>query len=161
MNLDAKLVAVQLGRHPRGEWTVARRCACGSPQVIETHPRLDDGTPFPTTWWLSCKTFAAAVSRLESNGMIALVNERILGDEAFRRALELATKRYVERRDALEDLQSDAHPGGGPSRVKCLHAHVADQLVNGDNPVGSWVLAELGWDEPTDPCVDIAEVTKR
>src|SRR5256885_16279548 len=66
-----------LGRPPRGRWKVARRCACGLPQVIETERRLDDGTPFPTLWWLTCRSLSRAVGRLEAGGWMAAFNERL------------------------------------------------------------------------------------
>ena len=157
MTKDSEAVANQIGRQPRGEWKVAERCSCGLPQVIETHPLLQDGTPFPTTWWLSCKKLSAAVSRLESDGMISRVNERLNSDAGFKRALEIATKNYVAHRDGIVRLPSSSHPGGGPDRVKCLHAHVADHLVTGNNPVGSWVLSELEWSDPAEPCVETGQ----
>lgn len=151
---DADTVAVtrQLGRPPRGLWRVARRCRCGLPQVIETHPRLEDGTPFPTLWWLTCRALSGAIGRLEAGGWMAGLNERLAGDDALRAALGRSIERYVERRDVLEPLGRGGHPGGGPARVKCLHAHTAHHLVTGDNPVGEAVLAHVGWAEPEEPC---------
>lgn len=130
-----------------------RRCACGLPQVIATHPRLEDGEPFPTLWWLTCRALATAVSRLESAGWMEEINGRLATDAVFRRELERSTRRYVEVRDRLESLRVEGHPGGGPERVKCLHAHTAHQLVTGDNPVGAAVLEELSFEEPREPCV--------
>lgn len=120
--------------------------------MIATAPRLEDGTPFPTLWWLTCRALVAAVSRLESEGKMEEINRRLASDERSREALEEATQRYVEARDRLEPLNFPGHPGGGPERVKCLHAHTAHQLVAGDNPVGAEVLEELRWREPQEPC---------
>lgn len=130
-----------------------RRCACGLPQVIATHPRLEDGEPFPTLWWLTCRAMSAAVSRLESEGWMEEVNRRLASDAIFRRELERSTSRYTEVRDRLEALGVEDHPGGGPGRVKCLHAHTAHQLATGDNPVGAQVLKALSFEEPREPCV--------
>jgi hypothetical protein len=150
---DAVAVRRQLGRPPRGNWRVARRCACGLAQVIETFPRLEDGTPFPTLWWLTCPALSSEVGRLESSGWMADFNNRLRDDPDLRRALEGATEAYIEARDGREPLGATAHPGGGPDRVKCLHAHVAHQLVSGDNPAGAAVLEELAWTDPERPCV--------
>lgn len=143
----------QLGRPVRGAWVVAMRCACGLPKVIETGPRLDDDTPFPTTWWLSCKKLVIAIGQLEEVGWIAKINERLMTDPKFQAELARATANYISRRNAFDDLGQSSHPGGGPHRIKCLHAHVADHLVNGTNPVGALVMQHLAWSEPSDPCV--------
>lgn len=150
---DAQSVAAQIGRPPRGMWQVARRCACGLPQVIQTSPRLEDGTPFPTLWWLTCRALSAEIGRLESGGWMAGLNERLKTDERMRADLARSTKNYVARRDSLGPLGQAGHPGGGPDHVKCLHAHTAHHLITGDNPVGRAVLAELGWREPARPCI--------
>lgn len=158
---DRAAVAAQLGRPPRGRWIVARRCACGLPQVIETQPHLDDGTPFPTLWWLTCRALCKAVGRLEAGGWMAAFNERLATDPGLAAALRAATQSYAARREASEPLPEGSprrgHPGGGGGplggRVKCLHAHVAHQLITGDNPAGAGALAELAWVDPDRPCV--------
>jgi hypothetical protein len=150
---DAVAVERQLGRPPRGKWRVARRCRCGLPQVIETFPRLEDGTPFPTLWWLTCSMLSSQVGRLESSRWMAHFNRRLREDPDLHRALDLSTAAYLQARDRLAPLGSPTHPGGGPDRVKCLHAHTAQQLVTGDNPAGAAVLEELAWTDPEKPCV--------
>jgi len=122
---------------------VARRCGCGKPQVIQTGSILEDGTPFPTFWWLTCKKLSSAVGGLESRGLMAPINKRLAEDLEFLRALRESTAKYCSARDgggAKSDLR---HPGGGPEHVKCLHAHLAHHLVTGDNPVGAWVVEQL------------------
>jgi hypothetical protein len=150
---DVKAITSQLERPPRGNWRVARRCGCGLPQVIETDPRLDDGTPFPTLWWLTCRRLVSAVSRLEGESWMRKINERLGSDEKLRRELQHSTDRYLQTRDAIEPLGLGGHPGGGPGRLKCLHAHTAHHLVAGDNPVGRLVLEQLAWADPSEPCV--------
>jgi hypothetical protein len=157
---DRAVVEAQLGRPPRGSWQVARRCACGLPQVIETSPHLEKGTPFPTLWWLTCRALNRAIGRLEASGWMASFNERLAVEPDLARALQAGTASYIARREAAggsgAPLRSVGHPGGGGTpggRVKCLHAHTAHQLMSGDNPAGAAVLAELGWVEPTTPCV--------
>jgi hypothetical protein len=132
---------------------VARRCACGLPQIIETDPRLDDGTPFPTFWWLTCRTLGSSLGRLEASGFMAELNERLAADPTMASELASCTERYVARRDAIEPLGASQHPGGGPDHVKCLHAHVAHHLVTGDNPVGAAALEALAWTDPPESCI--------
>lgn len=45
---DLEVIKYQLGRSPRDVHAVAHRCPCGEVDVVETPPRLSDGTPFPT-----------------------------------------------------------------------------------------------------------------
>lgn len=149
---DQAAVTSQIGRPPRGDWFVASRCRCGLPQVIETQPRLEDGTPFPTRWWLTCKTLSSALGRLEAEGWMAKMNSSLASDTQLRLALQKSIDRYVAMRDEIEPLGAKGHPGGGPDRVKCLHAHVAHHLMTGDNPVGEAALAELAWQDPEAPC---------
>jgi uncharacterized protein len=150
---DEYVVAAQLGRPTRGRWTVARRCHLGVPMVIENAPRLEDGSPFPTLFWLTCPILVKRVSKLESDGRMAEMTER-LRDRGLRARLEDAIERYVKRRDGHEVLNdSGAPPGGGPDRVKCLHAHMAHELADGPNPVGAATMAEVGWPDCIAPCV--------
>ncbi len=123
------------------------------PQVIETEPHLDDGTPFPTLWWLSCKKLSSDVGSLESKGFMNQINEDLARNDSLQQSLREATDSYVSRRDSFATLEDRLHPGGGPSRVKCLHAHVAHELMTGDNWVGKRALEAIGWKELTEPCV--------
>lgn len=84
---------------------------------------------------------------------MADINSRLVSDEVFRSDLKSSTERYLSARDAILVLEARDHPGGGPERVKCLHAHVAHQLISGDNPIGRYVMDVLKWSEPTEPCV--------
>ena len=74
------MVHAQLGREPRGTRAVAHRCPCGLPDVVETTPRLADGTPFPTLFYLTCPRATAACSRLESNGLMKEMMTRLADD---------------------------------------------------------------------------------
>ena len=40
-------------------------------------PNLDDGTPFPTTYWLTCPLLVQRVSALEASGMVKVFDEII------------------------------------------------------------------------------------
>jgi len=148
---DVAAVAAQLGREPRGLRAVAHRCPCGLPDVVETAPRLPDGSPFPTLYYLTCPRAAAAVSGLEATGMMRRMTAR-LADEPTRAEYERAHRDYLARRDAaaadagLEPLPEGMQSAGGmPDRVKCLHALVAHELAApGANVFGREALEAAG-----------------
>src|SRR5271156_6815324 len=96
---DEAAVAAQLGRDPRGLRAVAHRCLCGLPDVVETAPRLPDGTPFPTLYYLTCPRAAAAIGSLEAAGTMREMTER-LADEGVKAAYDRAHQDYLARRDA-------------------------------------------------------------
>jgi uncharacterized protein len=151
---DRRAVEVQLGRSVRGTWAVARRCHLGVPMVIENYPRLDDGSPFPTLFWLTCPMLVKRASRLESDGRMSVMTERLAADDHLRRRFANAIARYRARRAELEPIEdAGAPPGGGPDRVKCLHAHVAHELASPPNPIGAQTLAATGWPDCVAPCV--------
>jgi hypothetical protein len=158
---DLDVVRRQLGRPPRGVTAVAHRCPCGRPDVVQTAPRLPDGTPFPTLYYLTCPRAAAAVSRQEAAGVMRAMTQRLAGDPALRRAYQAAHEDYRARRDAaaraagLEPLPPGTQTAGGmPERVKCLHALLAHELaVPGANPLGREALAQAGPWWAAGPCV--------
>jgi uncharacterized protein len=158
---DEAAVAAQLGRPPRGLLGVAHRCPCGLPDVVETAPRLADGTPFPTLYYLTCPRAAAAVGRLEARGVMGEIERRLAGDDGLRTAYLAAHRDYLARRDdaagraGVAPLPAGTQSAGGmPSRVKCLHALVAHELaVPGGNPVGALALPGAGRWWEAGPCV--------
>jgi len=150
---DARIVEQQLGRPLRGHWSVARRCHLGLPMVVQNHPRLEDGSPFPTLYWLTCPILVKRASKLESSGWMAGIGDRLDKDGEFKRRLTDAVESYRARRDAIEVIPEAAPVGGGADRVKCLHAHTAHELADPPNPVGSLVLAEVGWPDCRVGCV--------
>ena len=126
---DLAAVAAQLGREPRGVLGIAHRCACGLPDVVETAPRLPDGTPFPTLFYLTCPRATAAMSRLEADGLMREMTARLGADSELRSAQISAHKGYASLRasaaaQAGVDPLPDGSPtaGGMPDRVKCLQA---------------------------------------
>jgi hypothetical protein len=154
---DEAAVAVQLGRPPRGLRATAHRCACGLPDVVETAPRLPDGTPFPTLFYLTCPRAASAIGRLEESGLMREMTDRIAADPQLAARYAAAHEDYLTRRDALGVLPGRVSAGGMPTRVKCLHVLVAHSLAAGPgvNPLGDEALALLpGWGQ-TGPCVTI------
>lgn len=154
---DSAVVEAQVGRSMRGDFAVARRCHLGVPMVIENHPRLADGSPFPTLYWLTCPVLVKRVSRIEARGHMEKVNERLGWDERLRGRFARAIETLKARRDEHEVIvDSGAPPGGGPDKVKCLHAHVAQELAQGVNPIGSATLSETGWPDCIEPCYSVA-----
>lgn len=150
---DRRTVEAQLGRPLRGRWAVVRRCHLGVPMVIENHPRLDDGTPFPTLFWLTCPVLNRRISRLEGAGYMARLTDELASDEVRRGRLADAIGRYRARRDAREPIEDSGAPQGGQSRIKCLHAHLAHELADPPNPAGASALAASGWPDCRTPCV--------
>jgi uncharacterized protein len=158
---DAAVVAAQLGRPPRGRLSVAHRCPCGLPDVVQTAPRLPDGTPFPTLYYLTCPRASAAVGRLEASGTMAEMTQRLAGDPELRRAYQAAHHDYLARRDAaarasgVRPLPAGTQSAGGmPARVKCLHALIAHELaVPGSNPLGREAAEAAGPWWAAGPCV--------
>lgn len=152
---DRAIVAAQLGRPPRAMRAVAHRCDCGLPDVVQTQPRLRDGTPFPTLYYLTCPRAAAAVSRLEGAGLMREMTERLAEHGELAKAYLAAHTAYLQERNELGDLSSNVSAGGMPGRVKCLHALVAHSLAVGPgiNPLGDQALAAIPpwWD--AGPCV--------
>jgi len=154
---DRAAVAAQLGRPPRALRAVAHRCGCGLPDVVETAVRLEDGTPFPTLYYLTCPRAAAAVGRLEAAGRMRAMTSRLAGDPGLALAYADAHVDYLARRDAIDVLPGAGSAGGMPDRVKCLHALVAHELaVPGANPIGREALAELPDWGAAGPCVGVA-----
>ena len=155
--LDRAVVGAQLGRSPRAIRAVAHRCACGNPDVVETSPRLPDGTPFPTLYYLTCPRAASAIGRLEASGMMREMTERLRTDPDLAAAYRRAHEAYLGRRTQLAEVDEIAgiSAGGMPNRVKCLHVLVAHALAAGPgvNPLGDEALAALEpWWAPG-PCV--------
>jgi hypothetical protein len=152
---DAAAVTAQLGRPPRGVRTVAHRCPCGLPSVVETAPRLPDGTPFPTLYYLTCARLNSRLGSLEADGRMREMTERLAEDPELAAAYRAAHESYLAERDAIQPLDTDVSAGGMPDRVKCLHVHVAHALARGPgvNPFGDEALAELGEWWTAGPCV--------
>ena len=122
--------------------------------MIENHPRLEDGSPFPTLYWLTCPLLVKRASTLESEGWMERLNESLRADPALQARLRAAIDAYERARDRHEALvPPPAPPGGGPERVKCLHSHTAHQLV-APNPVGALVLSQTGFPDCRLPCVE-------
>lgn len=157
---DLAAIAAQLGREPRGVHAVGHRCPCGQPDVATTEPRLPNGTPFPTTFYLTCPRAASLIGTLEASGLMREMQERLGTDPGLATAYRAAHERYLTERAVLEPGVggvpeiAGVSAGGMPDRVKCLHVLAGQSLAQGRgvNPLGDEVLDLLGeWWAPG-PC---------
>lgn len=152
------LVEAQIGRPPRSVIDVTARCHLALPVAITVPPLLDDGTPFPTLYWLTCPLASKRIGRIEAGGGVRAAEVMVAEDAELRRRYDAAMDRYRHERDArVPDDYAGPRPSGGVggtgAGVKCLHAHYADTAAMNDNPIGAWVGNQI---EPLDcarPCV--------
>jgi hypothetical protein len=154
---DIAEVSRQLGRPARDIVSIAARCVCGNPTVVQTAPRLSNGEPFPTMYYLTHKGATAAVSTLEASGFMAELQNLLAEDGDVADAYRRAHAAYLAERDELEALLEIDVPeiegisaGGMPTRVKCLHALIGHSLAAGPgvNPIGDLALEACSW-QPT------------
>ncbi|MFQ5521978.1 MAG: DUF501 domain-containing protein [Acidimicrobiia bacterium] len=155
---DRLVVEVQIGRPLRASSEVVSRCHLGLPVVVRVPPLLDDGTPFPTLYWLTCPLASFRIGRLEAAGGVKRMEAKAEADRAFAAALDDAHRSYAAERDGLLPEGDGPTPRGGvggtTSGVKCLHAHYAHTRAGRENPVGELVAA---WIEPLD-CEELCVV---
>ena len=157
---DLETLRAQLGREPRGVVAIAARCACGRPTVVRTAPRLPDGSPFPTTYYLTHPAAVRGCSTLEAEHLMEDFNARLRADPALAAAYARAHEDYLARRAELGSPGEidGVSAGGMPTRVKCLHALLGHALAAGPgvNPIGDLTLAALRerglWDERRCSC---------
>jgi hypothetical protein len=146
---DIEQVSAQLGRPARDVLGIAARTASGEPTVVATAPRLSDGTPFPTLYYLSHPAATAAISQLEAEGVMRELNELLEQDEDLRARYRAAHEAYLADRESIAVVPELAgvSAGGMPTRVKCLHALAAHSLSAGPgvNPIGDIALARAAW----------------
>ncbi len=153
---DTAAIAAQINRQPRGVIEVAHRCGCGAPDVIKTSPRLPDGTPFPTMYYLTCPRAASYIGTLEADGVMKQFEDELAADPQLAAEYQKAHELYLAQREEIEHVEEIAGitAGGMPDRVKCLHVLVAHSLAAGPgvNPLGDKALAMLkDWSIPG-PC---------
>jgi hypothetical protein len=126
------------------------------PVVIATAPVLDDGSPFPTLYWLTCPWLVSAAAERESAGGASAWQERFEGDPALADRMRAADTEYRRRRAG--ELRFDPVPDVGiagqsdPLATKCLHAHAAAYIAGIDDPVGEWLVHGAGRACPDDRC---------
>jgi len=159
---DVDAIRAQLERKPRGIDSIGHRCPCGNPDVVTTEPRLPDGSPFPTTFYLTCPRAASRIGTLEGSHVMKEMEARLGTDEELAAAYRAAHERYlafraeVGERAGLDVPDIDGISAGGmPDRVKCLHVLAAQSLAmgRGVNPLGDEVLDALGAWWESGPCV--------
>ena len=145
---DLEAMAEQLGRPMRGVLAVASRCPSGHPNVVKTAPRLEDGTPFPTLYYITCDRLAGAIGTLEASGLMREMTERLAEDAELAAAYRGAHESYLAEREAIGHVPQIAgiSAGGMPTRVKCLHVLAGHSLAvgRGVNPFGDETLDLLG-----------------
>jgi hypothetical protein len=159
---DREAIERQLGRPPRALAGVAARCVHGGPSVIAQRPYDEQGEPFPTTFWLSCRVLVRAVGELESSGGIAALEADLAARPALRASRRLADARVAALRARLDG--GGTHPdggaalatsleGGAPSApLKCLHAHAAAALAAPPYALGRLVLERARPETPEACC---------
>lgn len=157
---DRSVVEVQIGRPPRSPVDVEARCHLGLPVVALVPPILDDGTPFPTTHWLTCPLAVLRISRMEAGGGVKQADADLAADPALAARHRRSMARYARDRDALlPDGWKGPRPSGGVAGstggVKCLHAQYADAAAGNDNAIGSGVARTIEPLNCTVACVAI------
>lgn len=154
---ELAVVSAQLGRPARGVVGIAARCACGNPTVVATTPRLPDGSPFPTFYYLTHPAATAAMSTLEATQVMPEL-AAMLAEEDIATAYLAAHQAYLADRAQFGEVEEIAgiSAGGMPTRVKCLHALAGHALAAGPgvNPVGDEALARSTWSPDTCRCED-------
>ncbi|MFS3129408.1 DUF501 domain-containing protein [Nocardioides sp. Bht2] len=158
---DVAAIQAQLGREPRGIHEIGHRCPCGNPDVVTTEPRLPNGTPFPTTFYLTCPRAASKIGTLEASGLMKEMQDRLGSDPELAAAYQKAHEAYLEARTAIGQVEEidGISAGGMPNRVKCLHVLAGQSLAQGRgvNPLGDEVLDLLGEWWASGPCVEPAD----
>lgn len=157
---DFQALQEQLGRVPRGVVGIAARCVCGRPTVVLTAPRLPDGSPFPTCYYLTHPAAVKGCSTLEAEHLMDQLNQELAQDPQLAAAYARAHEHYLSQRARLGSPAEieGVSAGGMPTRVKCLHALLGHALAAGPgvNPVGDRtleVLQERGlWDPARCSC---------
>ena len=157
---DEAVIEAQLGRPPRAIHAVGHRCPCGNPDVVATEPRLEDGTPFPTTFYLTCPRAASMIGTLEASGLMKEMSDRLEQDAELAASYRAAHESYLAYREAIGEVPEIAgvSAGGMPTRVKCLHVLAGQSLAQGRgvNPLGDEVLDALGDFWRSGPCASAA-----
>lgn len=155
---DIAVVSAQLGRPARDVLGIPARCVCGNPTVVATAPRLADGTPFPTFYYLTHPAATAAMSQLEATQVMAEFNELLAEDGDVAAAYARAHEEFIADRETVDSVPELAgiSAGGMPSRVKCLHALAGHSLAVGPglNPIGDLALERSSWKPSVCACLD-------
>lgn len=159
---DIRIVSAQLGRPARNVIGIPARCVCGAPTVVATSPRLEDGTPFPTLYYLTHPAATAAISELEAEHVMVEFNELLAENDEIRSQYAAAHDQFVSDREsiAVVDEIAGISAGGMPTRVKCLHALAGHSLSVGPgiNPIGDLALEQCKWSPQVCECLNYDEL---
>ena len=158
MTNEKKTVEVQLNRNLRSDVNVVAKCHFDLPVVVDVPKNLDDGTPFPTMFWLTCPMYVKKVSTLESHGMVKELDKQLQSNKKLNELWSMRQKSYEEERNekyksSMNLISPDGGVGGTLKSIKCLHSHLADELVTGLNTIGQIVLENVGGRNCNEPCV--------
>ena len=110
MDKDKKIVEAQIDRSLRSNVTVSSRCHLNLPAAIKVPPNLDDGTPFPTTYWLTCPMYNKKIGSLESQGLIAELDNEILNNPNLKAEWSKRQISYQQERENSHDLSNEHLP---------------------------------------------------
>jgi hypothetical protein len=155
---DIRIVSAQLGRPARDVIGIPARCVCGAPTVVATAPRLSDGTPFPTFYYLTHPAATIAMSDLEATQVMAEFTEILNADEDMQKQYLVAHEQFIADRESIAVVPEldGISAGGMPVRVKCLHALAGHALAAGPgvNPIGDLALERSSWSPEVCQCID-------
>lgn len=155
---DIRIVSAQLGRPARDVIGIPARCVCGAPTVVATSPRLSDGTPFPTFYYLTHPAATVAMSDMEATQVMAEFTEILNSDEAMQAQYRVAHEQFIADRESIAVVPEieGISAGGMPVRVKCLHALAGHALAVGPgvNPIGDLALERSSWSPEVCQCID-------
>ena len=158
MDRDKQIIEAQIERSLRSDVQTSSRCHLDLPAAIKVPPNLDDGTPFPTTYWLTCPMYNKKIGALESQGLIAQLDNEILNNPKLRKEWNERQISYQEERQVSQDQTNEHLPtggvGGATESIKCLHSHTADEISTGKNPIGKIVIESIGLFNCEKPCID-------
>ena len=96
---EKQIVEIQLNRNLRSEIKVAVKCHFDLPVVVDVPKNLDDGTPFPTMYWLTCPMYIKKVSTLESHGMVKELDNQLNRNRKLRKLWLKRQKSYEKERN--------------------------------------------------------------
>ena len=158
MNSDSKIVEQQIDRKLRIDSEVSCRCHLNIPAVIKVPPKLEDGTPFPTTYWLTCPMYNKKIGSLESQGLIKELDKEIINNPDLKKQWKSRQISYEQDREKLEtkDMgpKASGGVGGATESIKCLHSHTADELSTEKNIIGKIVIESIGGFNCEEVCIN-------
>ena len=110
----------------RGVIGIAARCVCGNPTVVATEPRLPDGTPFPTFYYLTHPGATAAMSALEATQVMRELNDDLAADEDLAASYARAHDAYLADSSAgvTKERRAERDRRSAPERDSARHSRL-------------------------------------